>query len=157
LGHWHNDPECPEKDKPFKKGKGGGGKGKKSRKKKKKKKKLPKRQHTAHKTKKSYQTFVMTTNGLDLPQVGYADTACAKSVVGKDNADSVVEFCKQNQWPYELVPDKEPFRFGPGKRIWSTDALLIAMIWGNATIVLRFSIVAPTVPFLISKFVFKRL
>ena len=96
LGHWHNDLECPEKDKPFKNDKGGGkGRGKHRRKKKKKKKKPQRRQHTAHKTRRSHQTFVMTTNGLDLPHVGYADTACAKSVVGQDNADSVVEFCKK--------------------------------------------------------------
>ena len=96
-------------------------------------------------------------NGLDLEHVACADTACARSVTGQENADSIVERCKQNNWPFKLVEDREPFRFGPGKRIWSRQALVLAAVLGNVSIVIRFSIVPPEVPFLISKFVFKRL
>ncbi len=56
-----------------------------------------------------------------------------------------------------IVDDREPFRFGPGKRLWSQKALIIPVLWGGLVIIIRFSIVAPGVPFLVSKFVFKRL
>ena len=55
------------------------------------------------------------------------------------------------------MEDREPFRFGPGKRIWSEKALVLAMLWGGQVVVLRISIVPPEVPCLISKPVFKRL
>ena len=96
-------------------------------------------------------------NGVDLTHVAYADTACARSVTGQENADSIVAHCRQNNWPYRLVEDREPFRFGPGKRIWSSQALILALVWGRISIVIRFSIVPPEVPFLISKYVFKRI
>ena len=89
--------------------------------------------------------------------MAYADTACARSVTGQENDDSLVAHCKQNNWPYRLVSDREQFRFGPGKRIWSSQALLLSVVSGKVAIVIRFSIVPPEVPFLISKFVFKRL
>ena len=151
LGHWHKDPGCPMSDKPFppKQGKGGGKR--KGGKRKKKKKKMDYSSYVCS------MCYVTTVNGLDLPHVAYADTACARSVTGQENADSIVAHCKQHNWPFELVEDREPFRFGPGKRIWSKEALLIAVVWGQVTIVIRFSIVPPTVPFLVSKFVFKRL
>ena len=145
FGHWHKDPECPMFDKPFSNDKK---KGHKARKKKKKKKTRKKRAHVA---------FVTTTKGTNLPYVAYADTACAKSVGGQSETDELVAYCDKVGWPYKLVPDKEPFRFGPGKRIYSRQALLLAVIWAQNVIVLRISIVPPSVPFLISKFVLKRL
>jgi len=151
-GHWHKDDDCPKKNEPFPSGKGPGGtkgSGKKKRGKKKKKKKDNAFQ--------SNVCYVTTLNGLDLPHVAYVDTACARSVTGQENADALVAECKVANWPYALVDDSEPFRFGPGKRIWSRQALIIAVCWGNVTVVLRFSIVPQEVPFLISKFVFKRL
>ena len=57
----------------------------------------------------------------------------------------------------KLVKDREPFRFGPGKRIWSEEAILVVTKWGGQVVVVRFSIVEKDVPFLISKFVMKRL
>ena len=154
LNHWHKDPECPMFGKPFK-DKGRGTKKVGRRKKQKKKKKLAKKR--GPRCRKAHRVFAITTNGLELPHVAYADTACAKSVCGQDNANEVVEFCRQNDWPYALVDDNEPFRFGPGKRIWSQQALVLAVLWGGMTVVLRFSIVPPKAPFLVSKFVFKRL
>ena len=52
---------------------------------------------------------------------------------------------------------RDRFRFGPGKRIWSTKALVFAVTWGGHTVILRVSVVDPDVPFLLSKGVFKRL
>ena len=101
--------------------------------------------------------YVQTLNGLDLPHVAYVDTACAKSVGGQANADKLVEFCKEHNWPHLVIEEREPFRFGPGKRIWSQKALIIVVVWGGVTIAIKFCIVEPDVPFLVSKFVFKRL
>ena len=142
LGHWHKDKECPMYGKPFPKK--GGGKGKSKKK-------------NSSNYVCSNGCYVTTVNGLDLTHVAYADTACARSVAGQENADSLIAHCRQNNWPYRLVEDREPFRFGPGKRIWSSQALVLAVVWGRISIVIRFSIVPPEVPFLISKCVFKRL
>ncbi len=49
------------------------------------------------------------------------------------------------------VPDQGPFRFGPGKRIWSTYALLIPVLWGKWTLVWRVSIVPKAVPYVVSR------
>ena len=65
---------------------------------------------------------VVISNGLNLPSVAYADTACAKSVTGQQNADALMEFWKARSWPYAVSDDEEPFRFGPEKRIWSKSA-----------------------------------
>ena len=88
LGHWHKDKECPMFSKPFPQDKGGG-KGKKKRKKVKKKS-----CYDAH------AVYVTTVNGLDPTHVAYADTACARSVTGQENADSLVAHCRRNNWPY---------------------------------------------------------
>ena len=47
-----------------------------------------------------------------------------------------------------MVKDKEPFRFGQGKRIYSEQALLLPVVWGDVTVVLRISIISADVPFL---------
>ena len=104
-----------------------------------------------------HSCYVVTLRGYKLPFVAYADTACAKSVTGRVNAEMLQEWCRSKSWPVKIVEDKEPFKFGPGKRIWSTSAILVVTKWGNQTVVVRFSIVDKEVPFLISKFVMKRL
>ena len=91
-------------------------------------------------------------------QAGFSvDTACAKSVGGRPAAQEAIEECKRLGWPYKVVKEKEPFRFGPGKRIWSQEALLVGVLWAAQVFVLRVSIVEAEVPFLISKYVIKRL
>ena len=160
LGHWHKDkrpdgtPMCSMANQPFpsKSGKGNKPQKKKKKPKKKYRKRYPKRRRT-----QAHDVHVVTLNGLELPHVAYVDTACARCVVGQAPADGVISFCKAHNWPYKLVTDHEPFRFGPGRRIWSEMALIIAVIWGGVTVVIKFSIVPPLVPFLISKYVFKRL
>ena len=78
-------------------------------------------------------------------------------MIGADNADDIVDYCKTNHWPYALVEEREPFQFVSGKRIWSEKALVPAVLWGQAVVVLRVSIVENDVPCLISKFVLKQL
>ena len=101
--------------------------------------------------------YITSTLGVDLMFTAYVDTACAKSVIGLENANDIVDYCKNNHWPYALVEEREPFRFGPGKRIWSEKALVLGVLWGQAVVVLRISIVENDVPCLISKFVLKQL
>lgn len=98
-----------------------------------------------------------TPVGLELTFVAYVDTACAKSVVGSEVADELVKHCNSVNWLCETVPDREPFRFGPGKRIWSEKALVFVVVWGRHMVVLRVSVVQPHAPCLLSKPVFQML
>ena len=100
---------------------------------------------------------VNTLLGTCLPFAAYVDTACAKCVVGQQNAGGLIDFCKSVSWPYRVVEDHEPFRFGPGPRIWSQKALIVVVRWGQQVILIRFSIVKQHVPFLVSKYVCRRL
>ena len=101
--------------------------------------------------------YATTLAGQELSFVAYVDTACAKSVVGQAEADALEKHCKAVEWPCVRVPESEPFRFGPGKQMWSEWALVFAVVWAEHVVVLRVSVVSPDVPFLLSKSVFKRL
>ena len=65
--------------------------------------------------------YVVAVNGSDLPFAAYADTACAKSVVGQQECDPLIKFCMKSNgltslWMienlFDLVPASE---FGPRK------------------------------------------
>ena len=65
----------------------------------------------------------VTVNGLDLRFAAYVDTAAAKSVAGRKEADASVAECKLRGWPFVFVDEHEPFRFGPldaygQERLW---------------------------------------
>ena len=60
-------------------------------------------------------------------------------------------------WPYRVVEENEPFRLGPGKRIWSKLALIIAVDWGGVVVILRLSVIDHNIPTLLSKHVFRSL
>ena len=77
------------------------------------------------------QVFVEYVNGERLKFCMYVDTAAAKSVMCNKARDAVVNECIRRNWPYRVVKENEPFRFGPGKRIWSVSALIIAVDWGG--------------------------
>ena len=76
------------------------------------------------------KVFVEYVNGERLKFCMYVDTAAAKSVMCTKAKDAVVNECIRRNWPYRVVEENEPFRFGPGKRIWSMSALIIAVDWG---------------------------
>ena len=80
----------------------------------------------------------------------YVDTAAAKSVMCTEEKNAVVKECVQRNWPYRVVEENEPFRFGPGKRIWSTSALIIAVDWGGVVVILRLSVIDHNIPTLLS-------
>ena len=85
------------------------------------------------------------------------DTACAKTVAGFDFAKQLGDLAKQQGFALERVDEAEPFRFGPGKRILSSGALLVLVCMQGRTIILRVSIIDKPVPCLISRPVLKRL
>ena len=87
----------------------------------------------------------------------YVDTAAAKSVMCTEMKNAIVKECVRRNWPYRVVEENEPFRFGPGKRIWSEEALIIAANWGGVVVILRLSVIDHSIPTLLSKHVFRRL
>ena len=104
-----------------------------------------------------HDAFITADKGVSVPFPAYVDTACAKAVGSDQEAKSLMKYCKEHQWPYAQQKEKEPFRFGPGSRIWSSYALILPVVWAGTTVVLRISIIDKNVPFLLSKHVFKRL
>ncbi|CAK0872907.1 unnamed protein product [Prorocentrum cordatum] len=79
------------------------------------------------------------------------DTACAKSVAGLRWYWRLAVYVRKN-WGIELetVAEREPYRFGPGKTIYSSQALLLPMEWDGKGAVIRISLVDEDVPPLIS-------
>ena len=139
LGHWYSDKTCPKYAQPFKDGKGPRRKG-----------------HRGYVL--NHDVHLISLTGKDIPYPALVDTACAKSVVGPSAVAAMLEFCKVHGWPHQIVEDEEPFRFGPGKRIWSKQALVVVVVWAKVVLIMRISIVEfDPVPFLISKFALKRI
>ena len=85
------------------------------------------------------------------------DTACAKTVAGRPWADKIREIYEQRGAVLKQIPESEPFRFGPGRRILSRCALLVPCSLGGVTLVLRVSIVERDVPCLLSRRALKSL
>ena len=101
--------------------------------------------------------FHMAAHGSDMPFLAYVDTACARGVGGRKAIDALTQWCEQHGWPHVVVADRQPFRFGPGERIWANEALVLAVIWAGTQITIRISVVEKTVPLLISKPILKQL
>ena len=85
------------------------------------------------------------------------DTACAKSVCGRPWAEDAVRKCEDAGVKVTRVPEDEPFRFGPGKRVVSTEAVLLPVVWGGHTFLVRVSVVGKDVPCLLSTCVLRQL
>ena len=75
-----------------------------------------------------------------VPETALVDTACAKSVAGRPWAKDVVARLLLQGYIVQTVTEREPFRFGPGRRIWSEEALLIPFSWFGYTFILRVSV-----------------
>ena len=82
-------------------------------------------------------TFLMMTtlSGVTSEAAALVDTACAKSVAGLDWADTMMKLC------VERIADHEIFSFGPGKRMYSSFALISTVAWGSITVAFRILIV----------------
>ena len=63
---------------------------------------------------------------------------------------AMIEDCIKRGLEYRQIDEEEPFRFGPGNRIWSKYALLLPVIWDKETFILRISIVEKDIPCLMS-------
>ena len=71
----------------------------------------------------AYDVFAVTTvDRLFIPFAAYVDTACAKSCISDTEFEDIKKYCKTVGWPWKVVREHEPFRFGPGSRIWSEEA-----------------------------------
>ena len=99
----------------------------------------------------------VTVDNVKIQFAAYVDTACAKSCMSHAEFTDIKQYCEDNDWPCRVVTEKEPFRFGPGTRIWSEEALIIPVVWANQVVVLRISVIPKRVPCLLSKTVFKTL
>ena len=84
-------------------------------------------------------------------QVALIDTACAKTVAGRAWAEDTKAEYTRRGIKLVMVPESEPFRFGPGERIWSKEALIVPLYWESSVFAVRVSIVERDVPCLISR------
>ena len=125
FGLWHSDPECPYYEE--------------SRKKKEKgaflrsttKTKLPKatqllswgrrapkmREARATRRPSSFMSLWLESAGI-----GLSDTCCAKTVVGTVWMKDHVAQLQRREMPYHFMNEREPFRFGGGPKIDSSQA-----------------------------------
>ena len=60
-----------------------------------------------------HDTHVITSGNQDIRFPALVDTACAKSVSRKPEAQALLDYCEENNWPVRKVEDEEPFKFGP--------------------------------------------
>ena len=85
--------------------------------------------------------------------LGLSDTCCAKTVAGREWVRIHVEKFKEHGLPFKYLPEREPFRFGGGPKVFSAMALVFPLcIPGcRVPVMLRTSIVDQEVPLLISR------
>ena len=83
--------------------------------------------------------------------IALPDTACANTCAGMPWADDAVEKAERLGLPVQWVAESEPFRFGPGRRTFSMQALTLPFSWGGVLGLLSISIVDKDAPCLISR------
>ena len=102
------------------------------------------------------QAFVMEID--DRHGIILIDTDCAKTVAGEPWAHAITKHFSDNyNYVIDKVVEKEPFRFGPGPRLWSEYALLVPCRRQGEMVILRVSIVKRDVPPLMAKRVLREL
>ena len=82
------------------------------------------------------------------------DTACAKTVCGWLWMVTHIQILAKLGIKYEslVVQEREPFRFGPGERIWSLFSMWLPIVVdGEVIFWLRTAVVSEDVPLLVSK------
>ncbi len=125
TGHWKDDPEYPLKQ-------------------------------SGGKAKEVHVVNVPSSTGGDDVDLLFVDTACAKSVAGARWANAIEQWCIEHfNTQLIYVNECEPFRFGPGDRIYSKRAIIVPCLWGDSVAPIRLSIVDKEVPPLIAKRVLK--
>ena len=76
--------------------------------------------------------FMTGSNPDVVPAMALLNTACAKSVCGRPWAQDVIQRMSEEGIDVARIPESEPCRFGPGKRILSEEALLLPVVWGRS-------------------------
>ena len=151
FGHWHADKACPyyEESMALKKKK----EGEKSNKVFVVQGDEDEEEEDTDSDQPAYEVMI-TWSGMN-QQSGLAmtDTCCARTVVGEEWAEKHMESMWKQGVEFLVVNEQQPFRFGPGRRIYSTFALIFPMaIQDEKKIaVVRASVVPQKVPLLLSK------
>ena len=95
----------------------------------------------------------------DMKCMALSDTCCARSVAGEEWAQLHRKHWHAAGADAFIVPEKRPFRFGAGPRVYSTYSVVIPLAVDQAKIVpwIRVSVVPQQVPLLLSKSALKSL
>ena len=79
------------------------------------------------------------------------DTACAKTVSGMKWYEDYAQHAKTKGHTVRTVPEKESFKFGPGKQIFSEFAVIIPVQVEGLAYCVRASVIKQDVPLLFSR------
>ena len=104
--------------------------------------------------------LVEQTGTLDeLRCLALSDTCCARSVAGEEWTSQHVKHVHGQGLDAFIVPEKRPFRFGAGPRIYSTYSVVMPLYVEGAKVTpwIRVSVVPQPVPLLLSKAALKSL
>ncbi|CAE7477908.1 unnamed protein product, partial [Symbiodinium microadriaticum] len=121
-GHWHKDPECPNKA-------------------------GAKEVEMCHHV--PAEVYALKHEGNML--LGITDTACAKSVAGTVWLQQYSDCVEQSQGKPELIRESEAFKFGTGKVHHSAFHVLVRFKLGDKVIEMKTSIINGDIPLLLSK------
>ena len=88
-----------------------------------------------------------------------SDTCCARSVAGDEWAQLHMRHLHAQGADALIVPEKRPFRFGAGPRVYSSYSMVIPLVVNGAKVVpwIRVSVVPQQAPLLLSKSTLKSL
>ena len=80
------------------------------------------------------------------------DTCCARTVAGEIWAKQTLDMMHEKGYPYYIIDDYQPFRFGDGPKVWARYAMVlpIAVEGAKKSFLLRVSVVKEDVPLLLS-------
>eukprot|EP00434_Breviolum_minutum_P024369 symbB.v1.2.021520.t1/scaffold1859.1/size98302/6 len=151
FGHWHADKACPyyEESMAMKKKK----EGEKSNKVFVVQGDEDEDEEDTDSDQPAYEVMITWSGVNQQSGLAMTDTCCARTVVGEEWAEKHMESMWKQGVEFLVVNEQQPFRFGPGRRIYSTFALIFPMaIQDEKKIaVVRASVVPQKVPLLLSK------
>lgn len=155
FGHWHADPDCPFFEESQRKKKGDNEKGDKA-------KKVftvqegnngEEEEESSDSEEAAYEVMMTWAEFRGGEGIAMTDTCCAKTVVGDQWARQHMMALQDAGIDFLVVRERNPFRFGPGKKVYSTGAFIfpLALPGGKGVAVVRASMVEGNIPLLLSK------
>ena len=157
YGHWHADPECPyfEESQKKKKKKGENERGDRT-------KKVftvqegnngGEEDESSDSEEAVYEVMMTWADYRGGHGIAMTDTCCAKTVVGDEWARHHMEVLRDAGVEFLVVRERNPFRFGPGRKVYSTGAFIfpLALPGGKGIAIVRASMVEGNIPLLLSK------